>query len=105
MMKSGKFLNEETDCKTTPGYSIEIIGNEMIEKVENGKYYLKSKINFTSDCAYELTVLETTIPGYEDQIGTKIFTEILETAKTDNLIKIRSKGEEWQIFVLKKVEN
>ena len=104
-IKAGKFVNEEMDGKITAGYSIEIRGNEVIERLNDGEYYLKSKINFTSECSYELTVLETTIPGNENLIGTKIITEILESAKVDNLIKIRSKGNEWQEFVLRKIED
>ena len=105
LLRDGIYVNEETESKITEGYSIEIRGNLMTEKIQNGKYYLKSTITFTTDCSYELTVIETTIPGYESQIGTKIQSEILETASVDNLIKVRSKGENWQTFVFKKISN
>ena len=36
MIKSGKFLNEETNTRTTPGYSIEIRDNEVMELVNDG---------------------------------------------------------------------
>ena len=104
-IKSGKFVNEETGDKITEGYSIEFRGNFVIEKMENGKYYLKSRIKYTSKCTYEICVLETNEPSYESLIGKKFYTEILETSKKDKLIKIRSKGEEWKIIVLKKIEN
>lgn len=103
-IKSGRFVNEETGDEITKGYSIEFRGEIAIEKIEDGKYYLKSKITYTSECDYEITVLETDIPGYETVIGQTFYTEILETAKIDKLIKIRSKGEEWKTFVLRKVE-
>ena len=104
-IKSGKFVNEINGLEITDGYSIEFRGDFVIEKVENGKYYLKSRIKYTSECSYEIKVLETNIPGYEEQIGKTFQTEILETAKADNLIKIRSKGEEWQTIVLRKIED
>ena len=103
-IKSGKFVNEETGDEITKGYSIEFRGENVIEKVEDGKYYLKSKITYTSECSYEVKVLETNIPGYESVIGQTFYTEILETAKIDKLIKIRSKAEEWKTLVLRKVE-
>lgn len=104
MIKSGKFLNEETCDKFTPGYSIEIRGNTVIELVEDGKFYMKSKIEFTSDCTYELTVLESTIPD-DNSVGSKVYVEIIGTAKVDNLIMIKAKFVQEQTFVLKKVEN
>ena len=83
-IKSGKFVNEDTGDEITKGYSIEFRGEDVIEKIEDGKYYLKSKITYTSECSYEI--------------------KVLETAKIDKLIKIRSKGEEWKTLVLRKVE-
>ena len=104
-IKSGKFVNEETEDKITEGYTIEFRGETVMEKVDYGKYYVKSKINYASECSYEIKVLESNIPGYEDVIGKTFYTEILETAKVDKLIKIRSKGDEWKVIVLKKIEN
>ena len=104
-IKSGKFVNEETEDKITEGYTIEFRGDSVIEKIDYGKYYVKSKINYTSECSYEIKVLESNFPGYENVIGKTFYTEILETAKVDNLVKIRSKGDEWKVIVLKKIDN
>ena len=76
LIRSGKFLNEETCDRVTAGYSIEIRDNFVIEKIEDGKYYMKSKMEFTSDCTYELTVLESTIPE-SNVIGLKVNVEII----------------------------
>lgn len=105
LLKSAKFLNQETESKVTEGYAIEFKGNFVIETIENGKYFLKCSIVFDTKCSYTLTVLETTVPGYENQIGTKIETEILETSKVDNLVKIRSREPdgEWITLVFKKI--
>jgi hypothetical protein len=104
MVKSGKFLNEETDTKITPGYSIEIRDNEVLELVNDGEYYMKSRIEFTSECEYELTVLESTLPN-DNSAGTKVYVEILATSTIDKLIKIRTKYTNSQIFVLRKIED
>lgn len=102
-IKSGKFVQEKSCDEITEDYSIEFRDDYVLEKVENGKYFLRSKITYTSNCAYQLKVLETNIPGYESEIGKIYYTEILETAKIDKLIKIRSKGDKWQTVVLRKV--
>ena len=104
MVKSGKFLNEETNTKTTSGYSIEIRDNEVLELVNDGEYYMKSRIEFTSECEYELTVLESTLPN-DNSVGTKVYVEILATSTIDKLIRIRTKYTNSQIFVLRKIED
>ena len=104
-IKSGKFVNEENDSTITKDYTIEYRGNYVIEKIENGKYFLKSEIKYTSNCSYEIKVLETNLPNYEDEVGKKFYGEILETSKIDKLIKIRAKRNEWKVFVFRKIEN
>lgn len=105
MIKSGKFLNEETNTRTTPGYSIEIRDNEVMELVNDGEFYMKSKIEFTSECDYQLTVLESTIPN-DNSVGTKVYVEIVATSTIDKLIEIRTTyNSNTQIFVLRKIED
>lgn len=103
MIRSGKFLNEETNTRTTPGYSIEIRNGEVMELVNDGEFYMKSKIEFTSDCEYTLTVIESTMPN-DNSLGTKVYVEILATSTIDKLIKIRTKYTDSHIFVLRKIE-
>ncbi len=105
-IKSGKFVNEESDSKITEGYSIEFRNGFAVEKIEDGKYFLKSKITYTSECSYEMKVLETNIPGYDGVVGKTFFTEILETAKVDKLTMIRSREDkDWKTLVLRKIED
>ena len=102
-IKSGKFVNEETGDKITEGYTIEFRGSVVTEKMENGKFYIKSKVKYTSECSYELYVLETNEPRHKKLIGTTYFLEILETSKVDKLVRISSK--DGQIFVLRKIKD
>lgn len=105
-IKSGKFVNEETYSKITEGYSIEFRNGFAVEKIEDGKYFVKSKITYTSECSYEIKVLETNIPDYEQVVGKTFYTEILETAKADKLTMIRSREDQyWKTFVLRKIED
>lgn len=106
MITKGKFINKINEAESIEGYYLKIENGFVIEFVENGKYFIKSKIEFTSNCSYTSTVIENTIPNYNISVGTKIYTEILETASSDKLIKIRSKMDsDWQIFVLQKIED
>jgi hypothetical protein len=89
-IKEGKFINKETPDKATEGYYIIIKDGYSTEYINNGEYYVKSKMNFTGDCAYTSTVEEVTIPNYSVRPGTQIQTEIVETALTDNLIEIKA---------------
>ena len=53
-----------------------------------------------------MKVLKTNIPGYDQIVGKTFFTEILQTAKDDKLIMIRSIEEkEWKTLVLRKIED
>lgn len=106
LITKGKFINKINETESTEGYYLKIENGFVTEFVENGKYFIKSKIEFTTKCSYTLTVIENTIPNYNISIGTKIYTEILETASSDKLIKIRSKMDsDWQIFVLQKIKD
>lgn len=106
-LRSGVFLNEESQDKFTDGYSIEFNNGTVIEKIANGQYFVKSKIVYDSECSYILTVIETTYPSDAIEVGLKTYTEILDTAVSENLILIRSKAkdEEWQMLVFKKISS
>lgn len=104
LLQGSKFVNKETDERATPGYSIQFTDKEVVEKMEDGKFFVKSKIKYTSPCNYTLTVSETNSKSHQALIGTNVYTEILETATHDNLVKIRSRSDgEWQTFVFEKI--
>lgn len=105
-LKKGIFLNKETDTKNTEGYSIEFTKDYVFEKVENGKYFVKSKLNFISECNYELTIEESNIEAYKSLIGHKVYGEILETAIIDKLVKVKVKsGDQTLIVVFEKIKD
>jgi hypothetical protein len=105
LIKSGKFVNKETNDKTTDGYYIIIKDGYATEYINDGQYYLKSKIEFKTACKYTSTVIEVTIPDYNIEPGTIISTEIISTSSIDNLIEIKSEiNNDSYSFVLQKIK-
>jgi hypothetical protein len=51
------------------GIKVVIKGVNHIEYHENGKYIIKSKLNWLSDCEYDMTMTEITIPGFPYKVG------------------------------------
>lgn len=103
-LKKGVFINKETGQKTTEGYTIEFSKDYVLEKFESGKYYVKSILNFTSECNYELIINETNNSDLKEFIGQKIYGEIMETATVDKLVKIKVKmGENTLIVIFEKL--
>jgi hypothetical protein len=107
IIKSGKFINKQTDCDATPDYYIIYSDGYVTDYVNGGKFYVKSKITYESSCKWKSEIIEITIPDYNLKPGHKILTEVIETATVDNLVKIkvRIEGETKEhIFVLEKIE-
>lgn len=106
-IKSGVFLNAESQDVFTEGYSIEFRNNIVIEKIDNGKYFVKSKVVFDKNCGYVLTVVES---NYEQDVfkkGLKTYTEVLDTSVSENLVLLRSKAKDgdWRMLVFKKISD
>lgn len=104
-IKDGKFINKETDEKATDGYYIVFKDGYATEYINNGEFYVKSKIEFLSECKYRSTIIEVTIPKYNLGSGTIIHTEIIKTAIVDKLVEIKStfNGNN-RHFILQRVE-
>ena len=63
-------------------------------------------MNFISECHYELTIEESNIEAYKSLIGHKIYGEILETAISDKLVKVKVKsGDQTLIVVFEKIKD
>lgn len=77
IMKSGRFKDVNDLDKTA---YIEISDKYLIDYAKNGTKYIKSSIHWLTDCAYELTLIETNIENLGITIGTKLRVEILEVS-------------------------
>lgn len=100
LIKKGKFINKEISGKSTESYYVVLDNNYITEFINDGEFFIKSKLEFTSDCSYKGTITEITIPDYNLPIGTIFYTEIIETATVDNLVKIKSSLENGKEYTL-----
>lgn len=46
-----------------------INGNDHVEYIENGKYIIKSKLKWISDCEYNMTMTGITVPDFPFKVG------------------------------------
>ena len=98
-MKQGKF---ESIAYSSSDYFMVIKDGFQTEFVADGKYYVKSKIEFINKCTYKSTVLEVTIPDYNVKKGEFATTDIVETQL--EFIKIKTKmGDKELLTVLRKI--
>lgn len=73
--------NATPDCKilkntklgyvTAPNETSYVIieENKHTEYVDNGKYFIKSELNWINDCEYNATLTETNLPGFPFKPG------------------------------------
>jgi len=73
-LKNSKMLNISIP---NGGY---VIINDSIhtEYVDDGKYYIKSKLEWINDCEYNATVTEFTWPGFNFPIGEILNSKIVK---------------------------
>ena len=72
IMHEGKFK-----YKSGTGTAIVTIkGDEHMEYHNKGKYYIKSKIKWVSDCEYETTLIEATLPDFPFKPGESLFVTL-----------------------------
>ena len=79
-----------TNIEDSTGYII-INGNNHIEFFENGKYFIKSKLDWVSDCEYNATMTEITLPNFPFKPGEKMNVKIdkIEGGKVYCKLKVR----------------
>jgi len=53
-------------------------GDWFYDYSNNGKEYIKSKIEWQDDCTYMLTLVETNMPNFALEYGTKLRVQITE---------------------------
>jgi len=70
--------------------------NKHLEYHSNRKYYIKSEIQWVSDCEYYLVIEETTLPRFPFKIGSKL--HIVITKVKGNKVHYKSSlgGKTWK---------
>ncbi|MEQ1733139.1 MAG: hypothetical protein ABL940_05670 [Bacteroidia bacterium] len=85
-MKDGKFKSANYALSD---YYMIVANGIQTEYISEGKYYVKSKMEFINTCEYKTTIVEITIPDYDKKVGEFLTTKILETEC--EYIKVRSR--------------
>lgn len=86
IMLNGKFRSLLYDLSD---YYMIIKDGIQTEYISNGKYYVKCKIEFITDCEYKSTVIEITIPDYPVKVGEVLTSKIIETER--EFVKVKCK--------------
>jgi len=86
--------NQKFDCKILKDIKLKyahkegnndyitIKGNKHVENLEGGKYYIKSDLEWLSDCEYNAKMTEITLPNFPFKIG-EIMNVKFEKIKND----------------------
>lgn len=75
---------------------VQFKGNNHTELHNNGKHFIKSDIEWISDCKYYLTVKETNFPDFPFKTGTKILVEITKTNGDNVYYKSSINNQNWE---------
>ncbi|WP_439128954.1 hypothetical protein [Polaribacter sp.] len=83
---------------------IEFGDDEYIEYHENKKYYIKSEIEWISDCEYHLIIEEATLPNFPFKTGTKMHIKIdrVRGKKVYYTATLGGRSWEWKMTKVKK---
>lgn len=60
-----------------------------MEYVDDGKYYIKSKLEWISDCEYSATVIEFTWPEFVFPIGEVLYAKLTEIKNDTLFLELR----------------
>lgn len=75
---------------------VEIKGNDHKELHENGKYFIKSKIEWVNDCEYNMTMTEITVPNFPFGPGDVMNIKINKVVGKDIFFTGTVKGQSWE---------
>ena len=95
------FSQENIDCKflkhsklkytdiQDPTNKIVIDNNSHIEYFENGKYFIKSKLDWVSECEFNATMIEITLPNFPFKPGEVMNVKIVKIENGKVYCKLR----------------
>ena len=81
---------------------IEFKGNQYVEYHQDKKYYIKSKIEWISDCEYYLEIQESTLPNFPFKKGSKLHTIITRVKRGKVYYTSSIAGRTWDGKMTKK---
>ena len=107
VMSFTRFKPQDNDCKImhkgTFVYGnekskvrVEINGKNHIEYHDGGKYIIKSKLDWVSDCEYNMTMSEVTIPNFPYNVGDVMNVKINKVEGNEIFYTSTVHGESWE---------
>ncbi|MES1218596.1 MAG: hypothetical protein ABUT20_24040 [Bacteroidota bacterium] len=101
------FTLKEDDCKIMhsgtfiygdPGFEVKVVikGNKHTEYHDNGRYFIKSKLTWLSDCEYDMTMTDVTIPNFPYKVGDVMNVKIDKVDGDKIYYTSTVQGKSWQ---------
>ena len=98
LMRAGTFKYLEAEDPTA--YFV-ITDTSHTEYYRNGKYHIKSRMKWVSDCKYSLIMFENTVPDFPFNIGDKLLVTINKVENDIIYYTSEIKGSKWETSVRK----
>lgn len=92
ILKNGKFTYKN-DKKIV---YVEFHGNNHVEYHNNREYFIKSTIEWISDCEYYLTINESTLPNFPFKMGSRLHIQITKVRGSKVFYKSTLGGRSWE---------
>ncbi len=106
LMAFTNYNSEDNDCSIlhrgtfvygNPGSEIKVIinGKNHVEYHNNGKFIIKSKLDWISNCEYNMTMTKITIPNFPYGIGDVMNVKIDSVKGKEIYYTSTVKGQSW----------
>ena len=101
--KGCEILHEGTFIygNTTDEIKVVIDGKKHIEYHNNGKYFIKSKLDWLSDCEYNMTMTKITIPNFPYKKGEVMNVKIDRVEGNEVFYTSTVNGKSWKGKLIK----
>ena len=80
---------------STKEVKVVIKGNNHTEYHNNGKYIIKSKLDWVSDCEYNMTMKKVTIPNFPFKVGDVMNVKIDKVEENNIYYTSTVNGQSW----------
>ena len=81
---------------------VEFGENSHAEYHQEGKYYIKSKVEWISDCEYNLIIEDVTLPNFPFKLGSRLHIKITKIKGNRVYYKSSMGGRTWEGKMTKK---
>lgn len=100
-------MNVEQDCSVLKNNSftyklskedvlVEFKENKHVEYHQDKKYYIKSNVEWVSDCEYYLVIQDVTLPDFPFKLGSKLHIKVTKVKGNRVYYKSSMGGRTWE---------